>query len=113
MEKYWLSRSAFAVVALTLVLMTSPDAIASKEKFVRDKPHVNVGDEQAEVLKDNDEENEKGKKHKKGKKKGAKKDAKKRAKEVAAKRGKDDKDVADKTNKSDAARARKPDQAGN
>ena len=88
--------------AVALVLIASPDAYASKEKFVRDKPHVNVGDAQSEELKAND------KKDKEDKNKGAKRDAKKRAKEVASGTRKGEDDVAKKTNKSEAVRARKP-----
>ncbi len=95
MKSRWISRSVLGVAAIILVLAASPDALASKEKFVRDKPHVNVGDAQSEEVKAKDKKN---KKDKKVKNKGAKRDAKKRAEEVAGTRGKDDEDVAKKTN---------------
>ena len=103
MESRWISRSILGVAVITLMLIVSPDAHASKEKFVRDKPHVNVGDAQSEELEAKD------KKDKKDKNKGARKEAKQRAEEVASGTRKGEDDVAKKTNKSEAARARKPD----
>jgi len=45
MKSHWISRGILAVAAATMFLAASPDAFASKEKFVRDKPHVSAAEE--------------------------------------------------------------------
>jgi len=45
MKFHGTSRGTLAIAAATIILATSPGAFASKEKFVRDKPHVTVSEE--------------------------------------------------------------------
>jgi len=44
MKIRWMIRGVSALAALTFVFTAAPQAFAAKEKFVRDKPHVNVDD---------------------------------------------------------------------
>lgn len=88
MKTHWINCSV-SVAAIALLLAASPDAQASKEKFVRDKPHVTIDaeekkDEKKDVAdKTNKDESARSKKRGKGK---AKREAKKRAKEVVENR---------------------------
>lgn len=126
MAAHWIMRGTLGVAAAALLVIAPADAFASKERFVRDKPHVNIGTigNQSSTENQEEEKEEAGTKVRKpmqdlkkshgdepgtlkGQVKGAKKDAKERAKEVAKNRSKDDEDVASKTDKSDAARAKR------
>jgi hypothetical protein len=147
MTAHWIKGSMFAAAAM--LVFVSADADASKEKFVRDKPHVNIG-----TIGNQDAQDEKDEKDTKardirtevqskkeaskspndsavehandkakfkrsqgdeaGTLKGQTQDPKLRAKRISGSVGKggknkskDDEDVAAKTDKSDAARARR------
>ena len=45
MKSHWISRGILTIATVIMFLAASPDAFASKEKFVRDKPHVTVDEE--------------------------------------------------------------------
>ena len=92
-----LFRITLIIAAMSLLLIVSPEAFASKEKFVRDKPHITAAEEDEKDVVDESAPT-----------RSAKRDAKRRAKEVAEPRSSED-DVDEKTKKKDAARSKKPD----
>ncbi len=97
MTSQTLIRVTLALAAASLVLLPVSDASASKEKFVRDKPHVNATDEAVEdVAAAEESEQVKDTKIRK---------TMQELKNTAAA----DNDVEKKTNKGEAARSRKPD----
>jgi len=48
MKTRWIIRGVSAIAALAFVFAAAPDAFASKEKFERDKPHLNAAEEAEE-----------------------------------------------------------------
>lgn len=58
MTSHRIVRGTLGVAATALLAFAPADAFASKEKFVRDKPHVNIG---AQAQDDEEEKTEKGK----------------------------------------------------
>jgi hypothetical protein len=58
MTAHWIKGGMFAAAAM--LVFVSADADASKEKFVRDKPHVNIGTMGDEEAKEENEKKEAG-----------------------------------------------------
>ena len=59
MRSHWISHGILTIAATTIFFAASPDAFASKEKFVRDKPHVTVDEEDKDKLENKAEKEKK------------------------------------------------------